>query len=1104
MIHMLLLHARRFRRLLPLLLLGGTLTTSLPVLAWSQGDQKVTLYFKEAPLSLIFKGIEKQTGLVFMYNTNQVKDNYRVSIYVKKVSLEDVLKELLSPKGIAWEYRMKTVILKPEKLTSPISAVPADSAGNVITGEIRDPNGAPLQGAFIIVKSTQKGTVSNEKGKFSLRNVPVGAILQISYTGFTPRQVTASGNAPIQVKLDVANNRLDETVVMAYGTTSRRLNTGSISKVTTEEISRQPVSNPLVALEGRVPGVLITQSSGAPGASVKVQVRGQNSLINGSEPLYIIDGIPFAPNNNNVNYLTSILSQGDAGLSPFSMINPSDIESIEVLKDADATAIYGSRGANGVVLITTKKAKSGKTTVTANINTGASTTTRGLQMMDTRQYLSMRREAFKNDGITPSSSATSPFFAPDLTIWDTTRYTNIQKLLYGGTARTLNAGISVSGGSQQTQFSISGNLHRETSVLPTDASDNSSSIKLYLHHTNPSGKLNISFTSLTNFDNNKLIAGNALNVLLPPNIPELYDSSGGLSWAKGGASFVNPLGDFLRKYKVQTSNLINNLTLEYKIIDGLSFRVSTGFNLLHLKETQLFPMASYDPATTPTGSSAFSNTNVSSWIIEPQLEYTRPLLHGKIDLLAGGTWQENKRDNTSFSLTGYTNDNLLSSVDAAPLTGNRSSEDIKYRYEALFARINYTYNNKYILNLTGRRDGSSRFGTGKRFSNFGAAGIAWIFTNEVFFSPLSGFLSFGKLRGSYGITGNDQIGDYKYLPTWTPIGAYQAGTSIRPDNLFNPAFNWEKNQKSEIALDLGFLHDKALFTVAYYRNKCSNQLVSYSLPAQTGFLNITQNLPAVIVNKGWEFELVLKVINTKVLRWNILSNLTLPSNILVSFPGLSSSPYVSTYEIGKSVNMIKQYRYTGVDPKSGIYTFEDLNHDNIINPLDFQYVGKTDPDFFGSVGSDVNYKGIQLNFLFSFRKQLGRNTQYSIYTNRSYPGLMYNQPTAVLDRWQQPGSTATYEKFTAITSSDASKQGGLFTRSSGMYSDASFIRLKNISVSYDIPEKYLKTIGLKSGKVFVQGQNLVTITNFLGDPETQSLYGIPPLKTIAGGLSIIL
>lgn len=1103
MIIKLLLPVRLLRGLLPVLLLGGSLMASLPVLAWSQGDQKVTLAFKEVPLSHVFKGIEKQTGLVFMYNTNQVKDNYRVSIYVKKEPLEDVLKQLLTPKGISWEFRMKTVVLKPEKPVVSISSVPADSAGNIVIGEVRDQNGVPLPGAFIIVKSTQKGTVSNEKGRFSLRNVPVGAMLQISYTGFTSKLIPAS-NTPIQVKLSVADNRLDETVVMAYGTTSRRLNTGSIGKVTAEEISRQPVSNPLATLEGRVPGVLITQSSGVPGASFKVQVRGQSSLINGSEPLYIVDGIPFAANNNNINSMASILSQGSAGLSPFSMLNPADIESIEVLKDADATAIYGSRGANGVVLITTRHPKAGKTALNANVNTGFSTVTRMPQMLNTQQYVAMRMEAFRNDSITPNATPGTRGYAPDLTLWDTTRYTDVKKLLYGGTAKVWNAGLSLTGGNERTQFLIGGTWHRESTVMPTDAADNNSSVKVNVNHISNDRRLNISFTSIANFDNNQLPAITALNLLIPPNFPEIYDSTGRLNWTKNGVLFKNPIADFQASYKAITNNFLNNLSVGYQILDGLTIRTSAGFNIMNIKETRLVPIAFYSPTTNPTGSASFSNSSFKSWIIEPQIEYTRSLFRGKIDALLGGTWQSNQKDNMSINLSGYTSDNLLNSIDAGPNVSSKSSDNSLYKYQAVFARINYLYANKYILNLTGRRDGSSRFGPGNRFSNFGAVGLGWIFTNESFFSHNVNILSYGKLRGSYGVTGNDQIGDYKYLPTWTTtIGIpYQNGVSLRPDNLFNPGFNWERNKKLELAAELGFLRDKILFSAAFYQNSSDNQLVNYKLPSQTGFSTMVRNLPALIVNKGVEIELNYKAINTKDIKWNISSNITFANNKLVKYPDLQSSPYANIYELGASVNVVKLLKYTGIDPKTGLYTFDDVNKDNLFNVKDYQNIGKTDPEYFGGIASDFSYKGFQLNVFFSFRKQFGKNIEQAMFMSQYFPGLQYNQPAIVLDRWQQSGDNAAFQKLTATTTSAAYKQQPLFAQSSGLYGDASFIRLKNICLSYSFPENYLKHIGLKSGKIYIQGQNLFTITGYEGDPETQNLLGVPPLKTIAGGIQI--
>lgn len=1090
------------RQLITLVLIAGMLYISPPVSASGQGEMKVTLSFKDAPVSKVFKGIEKQTGLVFMYNTNQIQDNYRVSIYVKKALLNDVLKDILSAKGITWEFRTKTIVLKPEKKNAIIS-LPDSTAGNVASGEVRDPNGTPLPGAFIYIKSTRRGTISNEKGAFTLNNVPNGATLLITYTGYIPQQVNFINNRPLHIMMDIASNKLDEAVVMAYGMTSRRLNTGSISKVTAQEISRQTVSNPLAALEGRIPGLTITQSSGAPGASYKVQVRGLGSLTNGAEPLYIVDGIPFAPNNDNINNMSSILSQGGGGLSPFSMINPADIESIEVLKDADATAIYGSRGANGVVLITTKKPKVGKTELNTNINTGFSTYTRMPEFLNTKQYLAMRKEAYKNDNLTPSATVGDPGYAPDLMIWDTTRYTDIKNLLYGGTAKQLNAGLSLTGGSEQTQFMIGGNYHRETTILPTNTSDNNGSIRFNLNHTTANKRLTIYLSSMANFDNNKLLATNGLNLQLPPNLPPLHDSTGQLNWSSGGVSFDNPLAEFLRTYNAITNNYLTNLVLSYKILDGLTFRTSGGYNIMNTKEKQLLPMASYNPMTNPSGFASFANSDYRSWIIEPQLEYSNTILKGKLNVLIGATWQENKRDNVYIALNGYTSDNLLGSIGAGPNLYNKSSSTTQYKYEAMFSRINYAYANKYIINLTGRRDGSSRFGPGKRFSNFGAFGLAWIFSNESFIVQNTSFLSYGKLRGSYGITGNDQIGDYKYLPTWTAsnVQPYQGNVAIRPDNLFNPNFNWERNKKMEIAVDLGFMRDKILLSAAYYNNRSDNQLVNYSLPGQTGFPSITKNLPALIVNKGIELELSYKVINSTSFKWAINANLTIPSNKLASFPNLSTSPYWYKYDVGRSTSALKRFKFTGVDTKTGLFTFDDYNHDNIINTFDAQYIGKLDPDYFGGLSSEFSYKNFQLNILFSFKKQLGRLLDYS---TQYYPGSMANQLTSVLNRWQVIGDNTPNGKFTATTYSDAYRQDILFTGSSGVYGDASFIRLKNICFTYILPNRYLRLIGLKSGKIFLQGQNLLTFTNYMADPETQNIYAIPPLKTIAGGMQITL
>ncbi|QJB30818.1 SusC/RagA family TonB-linked outer membrane protein [Chitinophaga oryzae] len=1002
---------------------------------------------------------------------------------------------------------MKTVVLKPEKTEASANLLPPDSAaGRVVTGEVRDINGTPLPGAFIYIKATRKGTISNEKGAFTLNNVPHGAVLLITYTGYVPQQISASGNSPLHIQMDIANNKLDEAVVMAYGVTSRRLNTGSISKVTAEEIGRQPISNPLATLEGRVPGMLVTQSSGAPGASVKVQIRGQNSLINGTEPLYIIDGIPFAPNNNNLNNVSSLLTNGNgAGLSPFSMINPADIESIEVLKDADATAIYGSRGANGVVLITTKRGKPGLTTFHANINSGFSKITRSIDMLNTRQYISIRKEAYQNDGIIPSATPGDPGYAPDLMVWDTTRYTDIRKLMLGGTAKMLNATLSLSGGTASTQFLISGTFHRETSILPADGADNRPSLNFNFNHTSLNRKLNISLAAISSFDNNTLPAASGFSVLSPPNIPALYDETGQLKWQEKGTSFQNPLGDLKKKYTIRSNNYLNRVNLSYKLLSNLTFAVSGGFNIVNTKETQQIPVSSQNPIDNPTGTAIFSSGNIKSWTVEPQITYTTSLLKGKLDVLAGTTLQENKREYLYVMGTGYTSDNLLNALAAAPVISYKQSDDVKYRYLAAFTRLNYIYAEKYILNLTGRRDGSSRFGPGKRFSNFGAAGAAWIFSNEKFMSPLSSVLSFGKIRGSYGITGNDQIGDYQYLPSWSGTGVppYQGAPALRPDILFNPDFFWERNKKLEISLEIGLWKDRILFSTNFYRNKSDNQLVNYPLPGQTGFRSILQNLPALISNTGTEIEMTTKLVNKRDFKWSITGNVTIASNKLERFPGLSSSGYANQYEVGKSVNIVRLYKLLGVDPKTGLYTYEDRNNDGNIDINDFQTVAQTNPDYYGGIATDLHYKNFQLNILFSFRKQVEKNYRADIFSNY-YPGMMFNQPTAILDRWQATGNIATIGKLTAVPYTEAYTQATLYSLSSGIYSDASFIRLKNISLSYLFPPNYLKRMGLKECKIFAQAANLLTFTDYSGDPEAQSIFAIPTLKTITAGLQVTL
>jgi TonB-linked SusC/RagA family outer membrane protein len=985
----------------------------------------------------------------------------------------------------------------------------------MITGKVTDEQGLPLPGATVQLLQTKVVAVTGKDGDFQVAGVNVNGTLLVSFIGYNSLQYPfkLSDGQQLLIQLKPSANALDEVQVIAYGKTTKRYNTGNVTSVTAADIEKQPVSNVLAALEGRVPGMVISQTSGVPGSSFSVQIRGQSALdpsLSKNDPLFVIDGVPFESGNAATNQINSAANNptsiSSGGLSPLNTINPADIESIEVLKDADATAIYGSRAANGVILITTKKGKAGDTKVNVSVNSGISKIGRSVNLLNTQQYVAMRKEAFANDGVTISNNSGDPGFAPDITLWDTNRYTDLKKLLIGNTAHATDAQVSVSGGNVSTQFLIGGGYHRETTVYPGDFADAIASLHFNINHTSTDKRFNLLFSGMYANDNNQLPRYDLTRYInLPPNI-KLYDSSGKLAWQDAGILYsslgnndiINPLSLLQEKYRSINANLLGNLQLSYKILPSLVLRSSLGYNTFRSDESTTRPSAAIDPNSGELPSSGFASSNTRNWIIEPQLEYTRVTTNDKLSVLLGNTYQDKSGSTSALYGSNYNSDLLLNSIAAAPVI-TASNDLMQYRYTAFFGRINYQLHDKYILNISGRRDGSSRFAPENRWANFGAVGVAWIFSAEPVVKMIFPFLSFGKLRGSYGRTGNDQIGDYKFLNLWSnTVNTYNGLSGLYPKALYNPDYSWEINKKLEAALELGFLNDDILFSAAYYNNRSSNQLISYSLPTQTGFFNVVRNFPGLVSNTGWELTLTTRNIHQKDFTWTTAFNITIPQNKLLAFPGLSTSSYASRYVIGQSLNLINALKYTGVDPKTGVYTFEDKNKDGQLTTDDYQVQGNLDPKFYGGLQNNLTYKQFDLSFFFEFRKQTGLS--YLKQLAFTPPGWIYNQPDLVLNRWQQPSDVKPVQQYTSGYT-NAYIAIAQLTNSNGIYTDASFIRLKNVALAYRLPANWLSRYHISNCRIYLQAQNLLTITNYKGaDPETQNFYILPPLRSIVGGI----
>ncbi len=956
---------------------------------------------------------------------------------------------------------------------------------------------SPLPGVTVTIKNKiNNACITDFNGQYSLV-VSSNDTLVVSFIGFKKALIPVQGRTKIDIKLQYDTTTLQEVKINAgYYSVKESERTGNIAKITAKDIDKQPVTNILSAMQGRMAGVTITQNTGTPGGGFDVQIRGTNSLrADGNQPLYIIDGVPYASNSISNNNISSIIIPS-ANVSPLSSINPSDIESIEVLKDADATAIYGSRGSNGVILINTKKGKEGKTRFTINTNTAVGNVTRYMNLMHTDQYLEMRKEAFENDGIVKYPAA-----AYDINgTWDQSRYTDWQKELIGGTAQINDGQISINSGSAQTQFLLSGNYHNETTVFPGDYKYKRGGANFNLNHQSADNKFKINLSASYSSQNNNLPATDFTREArsLSPNAPALYDAFGNLNWENG--TFNNPLRNLEALYKANTANLIANAILSYQIIPELEIKTSIGFSDLRYDEIRTSPSTIYNPSLglgSESSSLFVNNSNRESWIIEPQLNWNKKIGNGKIELLAGATFQQQKTAQLVQEADGFASNSLIYDLASATYLYVFTNQQTQYKYQAFFGRANFNWKDRYIVNLTGRRDGSSRFGPGNQFANFGAIGAAWLFSKE----PLleNKILSFGKLRASYGTTGNDQIGDYNFLDTYSSAGNnYQGTVGLQPNRLYNPNFGWETNKKMEIAIDLGFIKDRVFLTTAYYRNRSSNQLIGIPLPGTTGFNSILANLNATVENTGLELTIRTVNIEKQNFKWTTNLNLTVPKNNLIAFPQLENSTYVNQYVIGKSINIQKVYNYIGLNTQTGIYQFEDVNKDGkISSPDDRQTVKDFSPKYYGGLQNQFNLKRWQLDFLFQYVKQENWNSISML----GLPGGMSNKTEEVLNRWQNPGDTGPYQMYSSGTNSLVTAANNLYTNSNAAITDASYLRLKNISISYNLPENSLKNLKCR---ISLQGQNILTFTSYKGaDPEFIVSGFLPPLKIYALGLQLI-
>ncbi|GGK22050.1 SusC/RagA family TonB-linked outer membrane protein [Yeosuana aromativorans] len=966
-----------------------------------------------------------------------------------------------------------------------------------VHGTVTDTDGMPLAGVTIRVQGTQRGTSTDFNGAYTI-NAKNNDVLEFSFVGYKTQRVPVNGAAKLNVVMETDVTALNAVEINAgYYSVRDKERTGNISRITAKSIEKQPVNNPLGAMQGYLPGVNIIQKTGVPGGGYDIQIRGKNFIKDSTEPLYIVDGVPWASQSLGVAELSAGINNAD--ISPLNALNPTDIESIEILKDADATAIYGARGANGVILITTRKGKAGMTQIKANISSSLGQVSHFLDLMNTQQYLELRREAVVNDGY--GSLLENPaydFVWPDIKSWDQNRHTDWQKELIGGTAYRNNFQLSVSGGSSQTRFLVGGAYQKETTVFPGDSNYKKYSLHSNINHVSENGRFTVQMTANYTKERNHMprtdLTRSAYS--LPPNAPELYTEDGSINWENN--TWENPLAVLDDDYDAKINSLMTGINMSFLLLPSLKVITNLGYNNYQIASKKLLLNTSRNPSYgfTSEGYSSITTNDSSrdSWIVEPQVQWEKHWGSMDLKVLIGTTFQSQTTNQLALKGTGFPNNGLINNIAAANDLEVRTSSDSEYNYQAFFGRVNLKIKDKYIINLTGRRDGSSRFGPGRQYGNFGAIGMAWLFSEEHFLAS-GKVLSYGKLRGSYGTTGSDNIGDYQFLSSYNVTGNEYNGTLVLdPSGISNPLFGWEVNTKLELALELGFFKDRILINTAWYQNRSSNQLVGIPLAATTGFNSLTGNLDATVQNSGWEIELNSRNIQNENFQWTTSFNVSVPKNKLLKFPGIENSTFASTYVVGQPITIRKVYHATGVDPDTGRYQFEDYNNDGIISSLeDRQWIEDLAPKFYGGLGNTFTYKNLSLEVFFQFKKQKA----YNNFSQQAAPGLMKNTSVDYLDRWQELGDESSLMIATSGFNYSLVPSRDQYRNSDKAISDASFIRLRNVTLNYNIPNRGNEKLAVN---VYLQGQNLWTLTGYDGpDPEHHSHIILPPLRQISLG-----
>ncbi len=1051
-------------------------------------ETKVSLDVKETSLREVFRDIETQTGFTFLYSNNIVDVSKKVTVSVSAVSLNQALDEVLKGQEVSYRIEGKQIVLSPIQVDST-KATPQKIT---VSGVIKDASSQEtLPGVNIMIKGTTQGTSSDFDGNFRIEISAAEPILIFSFVGYNTQEVSVGGRAVINVLLEPESKRLDEVIVIGYGSESKRLLTGSIGAISTEGMQERPIQSIDNVMQGQTPGVHIVQNSGTPGGAMSVRIRGNSSISAGSQPLYVVDGIPI----NTGSY--GQVSFAGQGISAVSDINPNDIESISVLRDASAAAIYGARASNGVVLITTKRGKAQKTRINFNSYYGIQQVENTMDMLNASQWMEYRNHLNEIGGGAPEFSAEQIANPAVDTDW-------LAQIFQ--TAPITSQELSFSGGDDKTTFFLSGTLFNQDGIIRgTDYQRLSGRLNVD-HKITDWFKLGASY-GVTRSLNNRVEGDQSLNGPLPnaislPPIHPVYTDDG--NYDESGP-YANPVA-IINEAVNEAINLRNlgSIDADIRFLNDFTFNAKLGIDYLNLNEH------SYDPMTTRQGSK-YNGLGIETYssVLTVTNNYTLSYAKSINDIhnfnaLAGYSFEQYSRRSSYLEGKEFPSDKFQFITSAAQTEG--SASQTVSGLNSWFGRLRYNYKYKYLFTLNARYDGSSNFGENNRYGFFPSASVAWRISEEDFLKSVD-YLSDLKIRASYGITGNDRIGSFASLGLYGGGFNYLGLSGIAPVQLPNPDLKWETTKEINLGFDIAFLKDRIVFNADYYSKKTTDLLLNKTIPSSSGFSSISDNI-GELENRGFEFSLTSENLQGE-LSWITSLNVSTNKNKITKLYGdelqlfgRGNNALIENYPIG----VFWGYVWEGVDPSSGDVVWADLVEDGQITSADQKVIGNPHPDFLGGFTNSLTYKGIDLTvFLqFSYGNDIFNGTRIYVEALKGND----NQTTDVLNRWTQPGDITNIPR---PTNSDPNLNNRLSSR---FVEDGSYLRVKNVTLSYTFPKAVAQRIYASNIKAYISAQNLFTLTGYSGmDPEVNyagdnnvrigtDFFTYPQARTYTVGLSL--